>query len=206
MKTLSLCAVILFSIFSINTSTAQTAKKETIKVWGNCGMCKKTIEKSARSAGATAASWNEESKELTVSYAANKTSGAKIQEAIAKSGYDTQDLTADNKAYEKLPGCCQYERKDATANKDEKKGSGHAGCKHDAKDMSGSKEKSCCSKTAGTMNDKKSCDHANCKHEGAAMTCSKDKSCCNKAAGTGTDKKCCDDKSCKHDSKESVID
>ncbi len=113
MKTLSLFAAILFSIFAINTSTAQTAKTETIKVWGNCGMCKTTIEKSAKKAGAKTANWNEESKELQVSYAVNKTSSEKIQQAIAKSGYDTQDFTADNKAYDNLHGCCKYDRKDA---------------------------------------------------------------------------------------------
>jgi len=115
MKTISLFAVILISIFSFNTSFAQTEKKETIKVWGNCEMCKTTIEKSAKKAGAKTASWNEESKELQVSYAVNKTSSAKIQEAIAKSGYDTQDFTADNKAYDNLHGCCKYDRKDAAA-------------------------------------------------------------------------------------------
>ena len=118
MKTLSLFAAIMFSIFSINTSTAQTAhralraKTETIKVWGNCGMCKTTIEKTAKKAGAKTANWNEDSKELKVSYAINKTSSAKIQEAIAKSGYDTQDFTADNKAYDNLHGCCKYDRKE----------------------------------------------------------------------------------------------
>ncbi len=115
MKTLSLLAAIMLSIFSINTSTAQAAKTETIKVWGNCGMCKTTIEKSAKKAGAKTADWNEDSKELKVSYAVNKTSSAKIQEAIAMSGYDTQDFTADNKAYDNLHGCCKYDRKTASA-------------------------------------------------------------------------------------------
>ena len=55
MKTLSLFAAIIFSIFSINISIAQTAKSETIKVWGNCGMCKTTIEKAAKKAGAKTA-------------------------------------------------------------------------------------------------------------------------------------------------------
>lgn len=110
MKTLSLFAAILFSICSINTASAQ-AKTETIKVWGNCGMCKTTIEKSAKKAGAKTAIWDEESKELKVSYAVNKTSSAKIQQAIAKSGYDTQDFIADNSAYDNLHGCCKYDRK-----------------------------------------------------------------------------------------------
>ncbi len=115
MKTLSLFAAILFSIFSISTSIAQTAKTETIKVWGNCGMCKTTIEKAAKNAGAKTATWNEDSKELKVSYAVNKTSSAKIQEAIAKSGYDTQDVTAVTGAYDNLHGCCKYDRKEPAA-------------------------------------------------------------------------------------------
>lgn len=115
MKTLSLFAAIICSIFTINTSTAQTTKSETIKVWGNCGMCKTTIEKSAKKAGAKTASWNEDSKELKVTYAVNKTSSAKIQEEIARSGYDTQDFTAVKTAYNNLPACCKYDRKDATA-------------------------------------------------------------------------------------------
>lgn len=112
MKTLSLFAAILFSMFSINTATAQTVSTETIKVWGNCGMCKTTIEKAAKKAGAKTADWNEDSKELKVTYAVKKTSSAKIQEAIAKSGYDTRDFTAIQTAYDNLPGCCKYDRKE----------------------------------------------------------------------------------------------
>jgi periplasmic mercuric ion binding protein len=114
MKTLSLFAAIIFSIFSTNTLTAQTAKTETIQVWGNCGMCKITIEKSAKNAGAKTASWDEESKQLKVTYAINKTSSAKIQQSIAKAGYDTQDFTAVQTAYDNLHGCCKYDRKAAT--------------------------------------------------------------------------------------------
>ncbi len=116
MKTLNIYAALLFSIFAINFSFAQgTTKKETIKVWGNCGMCKTTIEKAAKKAGAASANWNEDSKELKVSYAVNKTSSQKLQEAIAKAGYDTQDFTADNNAYNKLHACCKYDRKAADA-------------------------------------------------------------------------------------------
>ena len=112
MKTLSICAVILFSVLSSNTINAQKSlTKETFKVWGNCGMCKKTIEKSAINAGAKTATWNEETKQLQVAYSSPKTSGNKIQQAVAGAGYDTQDFTATEKAYNKLDGCCQYDRK-----------------------------------------------------------------------------------------------
>ena len=91
---------------------AQTTKKESVKVWGNCGMCKKKIEKAAKSAGASAASWDSETQLLKISFDDSKTSSVKIQESIAKVGYDTQDYTADNEAYDNLPGCCQYDRKE----------------------------------------------------------------------------------------------
>ena len=97
-------------LFSSNTF-AQQSNTDTVKVWGNCGMCKKTIEKSAKSAGAKTASWDPELHQLIVSYSADKTSNLKIQQAIAKAGYDTQDVTANDEAYNKLHGCCQYDRK-----------------------------------------------------------------------------------------------
>jgi len=115
MKTLSLFAAIIFSIFSINTTEAQTTKTDTIKVWGNCGMCKSTIEKAAKKAGAKKADWNEDTKELKVTYAVNKTTSDKIQQSIANSGYDTQDFTAVQTAYDNLHGCCKYDRKAETS-------------------------------------------------------------------------------------------
>ena len=116
MKSLSIIGVLFFALFSTNNSFAQTTnQEETIKVWGNCGMCKATIEKAATKAGATTANWNEDSKELKVSYAVSKTSSDKIQKEIAKSGYDTQGFSAPDKAYDKLHGCCKYNRKAAAA-------------------------------------------------------------------------------------------
>lgn len=144
MKSVFIYISILFFAFS---ASAQTEKKETIKVWGNCGMCKTTIEKAAKSAGAKTAVWDEDSKQLNVSYASSKTSSEKIQQAIARSGYDTQDFTADNKAYDKLHGCCKYDRKSetATAKCCDKEDCGKtADC---CKDMPACKDKACCKKS-----------------------------------------------------------
>ena len=109
-------AYILSAVASFLLSTSvfsQTAslKKEEIKVWGNCGMCKSTIEKAAKSAGASEAEWDEDSKMLTVSYDASKTGGKAIQKAVVATGYDTQDFTATDESYNKLHGCCKYDRK-----------------------------------------------------------------------------------------------
>jgi hypothetical protein len=107
-------ALFSFLFFSF-ASFAQNATSESIPVNGNCGMCKKKIEGAAKDAGATAASWDEKSKVLTVSYDGAKTSNMLIQQAVAKSGYDTRDVKATADAYKTLPSCCQYDRKQASA-------------------------------------------------------------------------------------------
>ncbi|MGZ3846068.1 MAG: heavy-metal-associated domain-containing protein [Flavisolibacter sp.] len=116
MKSLFL-SLIFASIATIGF--AQT-KSETLKVSGECGSCKKKIESAAKKAGATYAVWDVDSKELAVKYNSTTTNSAKIQKAIADVGYDTQDYKATDEAYNKLDGCCQYDRTNSKAVKTEK--------------------------------------------------------------------------------------
>jgi copper chaperone CopZ len=111
-------SLILSLVFVLiaGTGFAQT-KSETLKVSGECGSCKKKIESAAKKAGATYAVWNVDSKELTVKYESTSTSSAKIQKAIAEVGYDTPDFKATDEAYNKLDGCCQYDRTSAATDK-----------------------------------------------------------------------------------------
>ena len=111
MKSIKLFGILFFSIFSFQFSFAQTVKTEIIAVNGNCGMCKKNIEKSALAAGATTASWDKKTKFLNISYDPAISNSVKIQTAVAAAGYDTQDFKASDSAYNKLDECCQYERK-----------------------------------------------------------------------------------------------
>lgn len=118
MKSLTILTALLFTLSS--TLFAQTEKapsktnKETVQVWGNCGMCKGRIEKTAKEAGADKATWNEETKKLTVSFNSGKTSLKAIEEKIASVGHDTENFTAPDEVYKKLHGCCQYDRKAET--------------------------------------------------------------------------------------------
>ena len=96
----------------INQSTTKngiTTAKFT--VWGNCGMCKETIEKSLKINGVKHADWHIESKILTVSLDTALVDLQTVQQAIAGVGYDNVEYTGDSKAYAKLHACCQYERK-----------------------------------------------------------------------------------------------
>lgn len=115
MKTQSIFLGLFTLLFISIQGFAQKSKTttENIKVWGNCGMCKKTIETAAKSAGVTEANWNEETKVLAVTYNSSKVNNQKIQKAVAAVGYDTQDFTAPDEVYFKLHECCQYDRKAA---------------------------------------------------------------------------------------------
>ncbi len=85
--------------------------KSTFKVWGNCDMCKETIEGSLKADGVTAADWNDETKLISVSYDSTKINLDAIQKNIAAVGYDNAKYTGDDKAYTDLPQCCKYDRK-----------------------------------------------------------------------------------------------
>lgn len=81
------------------------------KVWGNCDMCKETIEGSLQVAGVSQANWNKDEKMISVSYDTLKISLDQIQKQIASVGYDNIAYKGDDNAYGNLPGCCQYDRK-----------------------------------------------------------------------------------------------
>lgn len=109
MKTLRILPVLAILLAITNFSFAQ-AKTESIPVSGNCEMCKNTIEKAAKKAGASVANWDVEAKTLSVTYNSSSTSAEKIQKSIAAAGYDTRDVRGSDKAYNKLHACCKYER------------------------------------------------------------------------------------------------
>ena len=79
-------------------------------VRGNCGMCKKTIEKAAKSVeGVSEANWDVDKKKIDVSFDDTKTDAMAIHTAIAESGYDTEKVSGDEEAYKNLASCCQYD-------------------------------------------------------------------------------------------------
>lgn len=140
MKTFKIVSVFAITLFISTTILAQN-KKDTIKVNGECGMCKKKIEKAAKASGAASARWSPETKILLVSYNAKKTSSDKIQQAIAEVGYDTEKYTATEDAYNNLDECCKYERKPVATSADEKKCCNNENC---GKDADACKDKGCC--------------------------------------------------------------
>ena len=83
----------------------------TFKVWGNCDMCKETIEASLKVDGVNKADWNVDSKIMSIEFDSAKISLDQIQKNIAAVGYDNDKYKGDDKAYSELADCCQYDRK-----------------------------------------------------------------------------------------------
>ncbi|CAN5452010.1 hypothetical protein BH10BAC3_BH10BAC3_38590 [soil metagenome] len=109
MKKISVVMTMLFMSIAVIVH-AQGDSTTTFKVYGNCESCKARIEKAAKAAGATRADWSEETKMIEVSFNSAKTSSDKIQQKIAAVGHDTEKYKSLENAYNKLPGCCKYER------------------------------------------------------------------------------------------------
>lgn len=79
-------------------------------VRGNCGMCKKTIEKAVNNVeGVESANWDVDKKKIDVSFDDTKTDADAIHKVIAASGYDTEKVASSEEAYSNLPDCCQYD-------------------------------------------------------------------------------------------------
>ena len=120
MKTLkSIFAVIVLVSFSFS-GQAQDKGKNTeemkIKTSSVCNMCKKTIEKSmAYEKGVKSAILDVDSQMLTVAFFPNKTNPDKIRKAVTLTGYDADQVPANERAYNKLEDCC---KKDNAVHKD----------------------------------------------------------------------------------------
>lgn len=120
MKKLFIYPALIAMLFSCQNSedlkvvtekVSGTELKSTFKVWGNCDMCKETIEASLNADGVFSSDWNVDTKLITVNYDSTKITLDQVEQKIAAVGYDNVKYKGDDKAYEGLPGCCHYERK-----------------------------------------------------------------------------------------------
>ena len=110
---ISILSTIVCMIFTGSGIFAQTttSKTETFKVYGNCDMCKETIEGALKKKdGVVKKEWNTKTKMITVTYDPSKINLKQIKQKIADAGYDTDDVHAKDEAYNNLHKCCQYER------------------------------------------------------------------------------------------------
>ena len=71
------------------------------------------------------ADWNKETKVLEVTFDDAKANVQKVHKAVAAVGHDTKLQQAKDEVYNKLPGCCKYDRTSEIEKTNESKHSGH---------------------------------------------------------------------------------
>lgn len=113
MKNIVLGILLLIAVIPTQAQEKKSKNaKYDIEVNGNCEMCKKRIEKAAFSvSGVKSADWQIDNHILHLIINEEKCSVTDVKKALAKAGHDTDDVKATQEDYEKLHGCCMYERK-----------------------------------------------------------------------------------------------
>ena len=111
MKSLFIIAV-AFLLMHADPQVIVAKTDQVITVFGNCGSCKKAIEKAAKSVeGVASATWDKKKKTLSVQFDEAKTSLDLIEKAIIAIGYDTEHMRVEDAVYDTLHSCCKYDRK-----------------------------------------------------------------------------------------------
>lgn len=100
----------LLLLILLFTAQAVTAQSDTVRIRtsAECGTCRKTLEKEMSfEKGVRKVALDLDTKILTVIYNPSKTDALKIRIAVTRIGYDADSLSAEPKAYERLPDCCR---------------------------------------------------------------------------------------------------
>ena len=103
-------AVLVMLSFGVSNAQIKNSRTETVKIYGNCGMCKSTIEKAGNLKNVAHVDWDKDTKMATITYNTTKTNQEEILKRIALAGYDSDQFLAPDDVYAKLPNCCHYER------------------------------------------------------------------------------------------------
>ena len=101
----------IFSFTMVAQEKKSKNKKVEFKVAGNCEMCETRIEKAAYSVkGVKIAEWHADHGDIHLIIDETKCSKEDVAKAIAAVGHDTEFTKAKDEDYDKLHGCCNYER------------------------------------------------------------------------------------------------
>lgn len=106
---------ILLLVVTFSTQAQEKKNKNAkfvIEVNGNCEQCQNRIQKAAFGvSGVKSAVWSVETHQLSLILNEEKATLIDVKKAVAKAGHDVGEMKASEASYDKLPGCCQYDRK-----------------------------------------------------------------------------------------------
>jgi outer membrane receptor for ferrienterochelin and colicins len=109
-----LLIIVTMLLFSGTTMFAQNNKAVTkdtslsFKVYGACEQCKQRIEAAVKGRGVKTASWDIDTKQLSLVYNSAQTTVDKIANRIVAAGHDIESKKAKENVYKELPSCCHY--------------------------------------------------------------------------------------------------
>jgi copper chaperone CopZ len=115
----TMMAIVLLLSVAVSNAQIKNTTTQTVKIFGNCGMCETAIEKAGTINKVATVDWNKDTSMATLTYDTKQTNQDEILKRIALAGYDSEKFLAPDKAYSNLPGCCQYKREAKTAVKSE---------------------------------------------------------------------------------------
>lgn len=105
----ALTSLMLMGTLLAGAPTRDDKDKEVkIKTSAICGMCKSRIERNlAFEKGVKESDLDVKTKVVTIKYNPSKTDVSKLKANISKTGYDAEEVAADEAGYNKLPSCCK---------------------------------------------------------------------------------------------------
>ena len=113
MKNRTNALVMLALVLGVTAWGCQKTSPKTVDIrveTAVCEMCAGKIETAvSRVSGATEVEVDLDNKVAHVTYDANRTDVASLEDAIVAAGYAANDKAADPEAYDRLPGCCKLQ-------------------------------------------------------------------------------------------------
>lgn len=103
-------ASILLLSFTTAQAQIKNATTASVKIYGNCGMCEKTIENAGNLKKVASVDWDKNTKMAEITFDSKKTTQDEILKRIALAGYDSDSFLAPTDVYDNLHGCCKYDR------------------------------------------------------------------------------------------------
>ncbi|MEO6347366.1 MAG: DUF3347 domain-containing protein [Aquaticitalea sp.] len=112
MKSIFNILTILSVVLSTTSGFSQikNPQTETVKIFGNCELCKTPIENAGKIKNTASVAWNKDTQMAEVTFDSKKTNRDEILKRIALAGYDNDQFLAPDHAYAQLADCCKYER------------------------------------------------------------------------------------------------
>ncbi|MBN1301007.1 MAG: hypothetical protein JW995_07300 [Melioribacteraceae bacterium] len=107
MKAVKIYTLVVLTLLGINVIGQEKINETNIKVFGNCNMCQERIEGALDIEEVKFAKWDKKSKNLKIAYS-DAISLDSLKQRIAAVGHDTEDVTAPDSVYAKLPMCCMF--------------------------------------------------------------------------------------------------